>query len=402
MAAPSVPATPTPADAATGITSSSPTISWVTSGATTCLVYVGVHRPPEGTPGFPAAPWPAEYEVRAGVGDVAIDGVTWTFDLDSGGVSSGIGTLRSGCRYYWQVYAQNADGTTAGPCWSFVTAAPAPSTPAPSDTATSVSTTPTLTWAQPAGASSYDVYFGTTNPPPLVSPGQSTASYAPGVALADSTLYYWQIVAHGSFDPSIGFNVIGLGDLPTVGGWTSTGPVWSFTTGTAEEAAAVALDHSVTTVDVTNTTTATAVYSFTVPGGTLSTNRALRLTLIGDFLNNLSTTWGQLEVTVSYGGSTFLGFGPLAGSFPVSAVRRALEVHAVISASGATNAQVATGRLRIADPTGANALDYDGQFVGTGAVDSTVNQTVQVTFQWVNTASASLSARKLAVHTELV
>src|SRR4029077_10887871 len=76
------------------------------------------------------------------------------------------------------------------------TAAPsppsAPASPSPADAATSVSTTPTLTWSS-TGATSYDVKFGTSNPPPQVSTGQASASYAPGT-LATSTRYFWQIV----------------------------------------------------------------------------------------------------------------------------------------------------------------------------------------------------------------
>jgi hypothetical protein len=70
--------------------------------------------------------------------------------------------------------------------------------------------TPTLTWSSTGGAT-YDVLFGTTNPPSQVSTGQTAASYAPAV-LANSTTYFWQIVSHN-------------------GGGATAGPVWSFTTG---------------------------------------------------------------------------------------------------------------------------------------------------------------------------
>ena len=85
----------------------------------------------------------------------------------------------------------------------------APSSPSPSDGATSLGPNPVLTWTA-AGATSYDVNFGTTNPPPSVATGQTTASYATS-GLADSTTYFWQIVANNSAG-------------------STTGPVWSFTT----------------------------------------------------------------------------------------------------------------------------------------------------------------------------
>jgi hypothetical protein len=83
-----------------------------------------------------------------------------------------------------------------------------PSAPSPADGATGVSTAATLTWSA-TGATTYDVRFGTSNPPPQIISGTSTPSYAP--ALVQGTTYYWQIVAHN-------------------GQGSTTGPVWSFTT----------------------------------------------------------------------------------------------------------------------------------------------------------------------------
>src|SRR5207244_4259355 len=88
----------------------------------------------------------------------------------------------------------------------------APSSPSPANSASGVSTPPTLTWTS-AGATSYDVKFGTGNPPPQVSTAQAAASYSTP-ALTSSTTYFWQIVAHN-------------------GAGTTTGPVWSFTTAAA-------------------------------------------------------------------------------------------------------------------------------------------------------------------------
>ena len=45
-----------------------------------------------------------------------------------------------------------------------------------------------------SGATTFDVQFGTTNPPPQVSAGRTTTTFAPG-ALANATTYYWRIVA---------------------------------------------------------------------------------------------------------------------------------------------------------------------------------------------------------------
>ncbi|MDY0216348.1 MAG: T9SS type A sorting domain-containing protein [Bacteroidales bacterium] len=71
-----------------------------------------------------------------------------------------------------------------------------------------------LTWNAASGATSYDVYFGTSSDPSLVT-NVATTSYSP--ALADNTTYYWKIV-------------------PKNANGTPTGcSVWEFTTGTGPE-----------------------------------------------------------------------------------------------------------------------------------------------------------------------
>jgi len=84
-----------------------------------------------------------------------------------------------------------------------------PASPSPTTSGTGVSTSATLSWSA-AGATSYDVRFGATNPPVNGPAGLSAASYAPPGMTAGTT-YYWQITAR---------NMTG----------TTTGPIWSFTT----------------------------------------------------------------------------------------------------------------------------------------------------------------------------
>jgi len=87
-------------------------------------------------------------------------------------------------------------------------AAPAtPNTPSPADTAVAYFTR--LSWAA-AGATQFDVYLDTVNPPvTIVAPNYNTTTYVP--TLAAGTTYYWKIVARNA-------------------GGSATGPVWSFTT----------------------------------------------------------------------------------------------------------------------------------------------------------------------------
>jgi hypothetical protein len=129
------------------------------------------------------------------------------------------GTLDLETTYYWQIEAQdNNGGTSTSPVWSFTTRGneppETPSNPYPADGATDVSLNADLSWdcSDPNGDDlTYDVYFGTSSNPPLVSSGQSSDTYNPGT-MDMTTTYYWKIVAEDSFNE------------------IATGPIWSFTT----------------------------------------------------------------------------------------------------------------------------------------------------------------------------
>jgi hypothetical protein len=94
----------------------------------------------------------------------------------------------------------------------------APVNPSPSDGAVDVSSAPALSWSVSNGASSYDVYFGTTIDPPFVL-NTSTAGFAPG-NLTPGATYYWRVVANGT-------------------GGSSTSSVWSFVVAPTVNAAPV-------------------------------------------------------------------------------------------------------------------------------------------------------------------
>jgi hypothetical protein len=325
-----------------------------------------------------AFPSPATI-TRTGIG--ILSGGTFTFDRNSGGVASGgLAPLAYLTDFYWRVEAINADGVTLGPTWRFATqyAAPpaTPSSPTPSDGSTG-DLAPTLSWAAAAGALNYDVYFGTVNPPTtLVSSAQAGTTFTPSGPLVDLTTYYWKIVAR---------NAAG----------TTTGPVWSFT---AEDS--MVIDRDVTMNDVVNTTTETTVYSFTVPGGTLSTNRALRVSLIGDYLNN-SGGDASFNMRLYYGGVVFGTVGAVA---PANANRRSMRGDWLVSAANAANAQVGrhngmVGGLATINGGGDVSLTTFEGAKNNGAIDSTVDQPLVVKFEH-NVAHASLSARALAVIVE--
>jgi hypothetical protein len=131
-----------------------------------------------------------------------------------------LGTLNHNTTYYWKIVAWDIYGATkAGPIWSFTTRINhppnTPSNPSPANGAVNVNINADLSWTggdpDPGDEVTYDIYFGTTSPPPILVYGHTTNSYDPGT-LNQNTKYYWKIVAWDSF------------------GESATGPIWNFTT----------------------------------------------------------------------------------------------------------------------------------------------------------------------------
>jgi hypothetical protein len=81
--------------------------------------------------------------------------------------------------------------------------------PNPADGEIPVSTSADLSWTAGPYATSHDVYFGTSNPPPFIG-NQTATTFDPGIMTKDTT-YYWRI-----------------DEISTYG--TITGTVWSFST----------------------------------------------------------------------------------------------------------------------------------------------------------------------------
>ena len=73
---------------------------------------------------------------------------------------------------------------------------------APANGATGVAVNTTLSWNSSANATSYDVYFGTANPPPYTTNVTAT-NYAPPT-LQNSTTYYWRIIPKNSSGEATG------------------------------------------------------------------------------------------------------------------------------------------------------------------------------------------------------
>jgi len=102
--------------------------------------------------------------------------------------------------YYWYVVAKNSVSSQSSDIWSFTTTSVhlpvAFLLVSPAKGATGVPLAPTLIWNTSTGATSYDIYFGTSSSLHLVGSTTGT-SYVPGT-LAVNTTYRWMIVANNS------------------------------------------------------------------------------------------------------------------------------------------------------------------------------------------------------------
>jgi len=132
------------------------------------------------------------------------------------GLTATVNDLIGSTTYTFTVQARDEAGNVSDPSndatitTDSATALPDPAiNPSPNDGATNVSNAANLSWTDGGNTDDFEVYFGTTETPPLVST-QSTTSYQP--ALAPNTTYFWKVIARNE-------------------NGTTEGPLWSFTTG---------------------------------------------------------------------------------------------------------------------------------------------------------------------------
>jgi hypothetical protein len=137
-------------------------------------------------------------------GESSVDGVAWTVVGSTGlvlAVDASAGLVVSS-----HTVAQLAQATFDHV--AVVVSPSMPSLPAPFDTSIGIGLDSLLTWSA-AGAVSYDVSFGTVNPPAPMATGMPVAAYAPAT-MTNGVTYFWRVGAR---------NAAG----------TTLGPVWSFT-----------------------------------------------------------------------------------------------------------------------------------------------------------------------------
>jgi hypothetical protein len=185
---------PTPVDAATGLTVDT-TLGWAAGlDAAKHNVYFGTASTPP---------------------SVSLNQTARTYDP---------GTLSYNTTYYWRIDENDVGDTiTTGDVWSFTTLALAPpeqaEDPSPADDSNDVNLTPTLSWTAGDRAATHQVYFGTNvtkvtdadiTDANVFKGDLTAATYVPGT-LDSNTAYYWRV------------------DENNVGGLTA-GEVWSLKT----------------------------------------------------------------------------------------------------------------------------------------------------------------------------
>jgi hypothetical protein len=116
--------------------------------------------------------------------------------------------------YTYRVKSWNDGGSsgysnTASVTTNAVAIPGAPTSPSPANGQTGLGTSVGLSWTA-TGATSYDVYLGTSPNPPLYRSGLTSASTSASKLVAGTT-YYWRVVARNS-------------------GGTTSGAVWAFST----------------------------------------------------------------------------------------------------------------------------------------------------------------------------
>ena len=189
--APAAPTLTSPADAATGV-STTPTLEWAAvSGADTYTVDLDT--------------------------DPAFNSIDQT--QMSASTSFSPAALAAGTQYHWRVRATNTGGVSGYSSRSFTTSFVPPGAPtltSPADGASDVPLTPTLTWAAGTGTNSfYRIDISTDNDftPLVISDTTVTQSYIPSAPLDADQQYFWRVRGDnnggpGNFSPTFDFTTI--------------------------------------------------------------------------------------------------------------------------------------------------------------------------------------------------
>lgn len=192
-------------------------------------------------------------------------------------------------------------------------------------------------------------------------------------------------------------------DPSSAGSLRRNGTTLVFHDGNGARGLPVLLDRDVSLQTVANTTGEVAVYTYSVPAGTLRATRKLRTTLLGDKLDTL----GSVTTTIkAYLQSTLIG--SQAMTVTPHASRDLVKFSVEVSATGTTSAQIGLMELVLGAQGSAGTPGTSGAAQGMTqamhnamAVDTTSAAILTITVTH-STSSASLDFRAHTIQTELL
>lgn len=191
------------------------------------------------------------------------------------------------------------------------------------------------------------------------------------------------------------------GYVLTADSTATNGVKWAASPGTN---AVTVLDRDVTVATLNTSSAETTLYTYTVPGGTLSTNKRLRIRATADHKNN-SGGAADLTLRLKYGGTLFALSAP---NLADTANRYGIIIDATVTAQNATNAQRTGTMISIgaagsaASPPSSGSSNNFSPTVNNGlAIDSTADQALIITAQH-STNSANQETRLFDVVVELL
>lgn len=221
--------------------------------------------------------------------------------------------------------------------------------------------------------------------------GQTTQTAAFD-ALAPTTTKGDIIVSNGSDNVRLAVGATN-GHVLQVDSAETTGVKWGLTPG-------IKTRFMTTPVTVTNTGSETTIDSFTLSGGTLSTGNAIHFkAIISDF--DIAGSEG-LYFFLKYGGST-IGSIQIPNNDVSGKTNLRGFVEGYVVANGATNAQIGyilatLNRQNLDTNIGDGATQVDTQ---SSAVDSTSNQTLSLSVEWLNPDVSNSVTIPLVVWTKI-
>ncbi|HLJ44405.1 MAG TPA: hypothetical protein VKU01_00270 [Bryobacteraceae bacterium] len=229
-----------------------------------------------------------------------------------------------------------------------ITAAAQPPPPVtvftPAQGATGIALNTPLTWGAVSGATSYDVYFGTTNPPPFVTNTTGT-TYSP--TMSASTIYYWLIAARNA-----------AGSTPSA--------TWFFTTGSQTGTSGLQFV-AVTPCRVMDTRNPTGTF-----GGPAMLGQTSRTVPIPQSSCNIPATARaySLNITVvPHGGLQYLSIWPSGQAQPVVSTLNAFDGRIVANAAIVPAGTGGAISVFVSDTTDV-IIDINGYFAPSSTANS--------------------------------